>query len=151
MRIGLFDYQDLNVVVLIQGDKDTDCNLCTGNSKFIHGSVFSTLKPAFELSNSDFSYYQQTAYNKSSIVSLRNHLQDYISKYNMIKDSESLELVVLKQIDGLDFMNEIRTFYPKWRIEWEKIRDQLIRVIKDIIEIVDDCIDEEKVFWVKGY
>ncbi len=151
MKIGLFDYQDLNVVVLIQGDKNTDCNLCSGNSKFIHGSVFSTLQPAFELSNPDFNYYHQNSYTSYSIVRLRNHLQDYISKYQGVNNAVSLELFVLKQVEGLDFMNEIKTFNPKWRIEWEKIRDQLIRVIADIIEIVDDCIDEEKVFWVKGY
>ncbi len=151
MKIGLFDYQDLNVVVLIQGDKNTDCNLCTENSKFIHGTVFSTIQPAFELSNPDFSYYHQNSYTSSSIVSLRNHLQAYISKYQGVNNAVSLELFVLKQVEGLDFMNEIKTFYPKWRIEWEKIRDQLIRVIVDIIEIVDDCIDEDKIFWVKGY
>ena len=151
MRIRLFDYKDLNIVEFVPGTAGEECNLCSENSKYIHGAVFTLIQAAFSLSNSEFSYFDKTKFENSHLTSLRNHLQDYLSRVEGIKDAEDLEIFVLKQVEGIDFMNELKTFYPDWRIRWERFKNELKIVLKEIMDIVDDCIDEDKVFWVKGY
>ncbi len=151
MRIQLFDYKDLNIVEFTIGEMNADCRLCTEKSKYVHGAVFSVFQPAFELSNKDFNYFEQTGFSNSILVSLRNHLQDYLSRVSSIENQDDLEIMILKQLEGIDFMNELKTFYPDWRIKWETIKNELVEVLKNILERVDFCIDEDKVFWVKGY
>ena len=152
MKIRLFDYKDLNIVEFVRGnDKMEGCILCSKDSKYLHGSVFSIIQNAFNLSNPDYSYYEISEYANQNLISLRNHLQDHLSR---LKNTESLyefESYILKQVEGIDFLNELKTFYPKWKITWETFRDKLVEVYEDILEMIDYCIDEERSFFVKGY
>lgn len=151
MRIALFDSKDINIVEFSVGKPSNDCPLCSENSKFIHGSIFSLIQQAFSLSNSDFSYFEKTEYHSSKLPALRNHLQILISGLMQISSVSELEVFIMKQPEGIVFMNELKTWYPKWKIEWEKIKEKIKRVIEDLIEMVDICIDEDLNFIVKGY
>ena len=66
-------------------------------------------------------------------------------------NEEDLQAFILHQISGLEFMNELKTMCNNWRSEWESIREKLVAVNKDLIEIVDICIDEDKELYIKGY
>ena len=88
MKIELFDYKDLNIVEFnTENSTKTELKF-SGNSKYLHGSVFSIVQPAFSLSHPDFSYYNQTSYEGSKLISLRNHLQDH---YSRLKNTGSFE------------------------------------------------------------
>lgn len=151
MRIKLFDFNDLNIVEFAVGEVGKQCELCTDSSKYLHGAVFTVFQSAFILSNQEFNYFSKTDFQDSRLITLRNHLQDYLSRIISIKDAEDLEMFVMKQVEGIDFLNEMKTFYPDWRIRWERFKNELKTVLREIIDLVDECIDEEKVFWVKGY
>lgn len=151
MKIQLFDYKDLNIVEFTIGNKGESCRLCSENSKYIHGSVFSVIQTAFELSNGDYSYYDTSLYKDQTLISLRNHIQDHFSRLMNTSSLNEFEAYILKQVEGIDFMNELKTFYPNWKINWENFRDQMLEVYEQILDIIDHCIDEDKSFWVKGY
>lgn len=151
MRIGLIDYNDLNIVEFSKTQQDSECVLCTANSKYLHGAVFTLFQSAFILSKPEFSYFEKNQYKDPELVTLRNHLQDFLSRVQLINNAEDLEIYILKQVEGIDFMNDLKTFYPDWRIRWERFKSELKKVLKEIIEIVDECIDDDLAFWVKGY
>lgn len=151
MKIQLFNYKDLNIVEFTTGNDGEECRLCSRNSKYIHGSVFSIIQTAFELSNDDYSYYDTSLYKDQTLISLRNHLQDHFSRLMSTSSLTEFEAYILKQVEGIDFMNELKTFYPNWKITWENFRDQMLEVYEQILDIIDNCIDEDKEFWVKGY
>lgn len=151
MRIRLIDYKDLNYVEFVTGQKSADCKLSSPNSKYLHGSVFSILQASFELSSKDYSYYEITGFDDQSLISLRNHLQDHYSRLGNTVTLPDFEVYLLKQVEGIDFLNELKTFYPNWKISWENIRDQLLDVYSDILDLIDNCIDEDEIFWIKGY
>ena len=151
MKIQLFDYKDLNIVEFVSGDGSGDCLLSSENSKYLHGSVFSIIQNAFDLSNKDYSYYELTEFRDQNLITLRNHLQDHYSRLKSTASLEIFEAYILKQVEGIDFLNELKNFYPNWKITWENIRDQLLDVYEEILELIDNCIDEDHSFWLKGY
>ena len=152
MKIQLFDYNDLNIVEFVKGNEEMKgCILCNKYSKYLHGSAFSIIQGAFNLSSKDYSYYDISEFKDQNLITLRNHLQDHLSRLNNTESLIEFEAYILKQVEGIDFMNELKTFYPKWKISWESFRDQLLEVYRDILEMIDYCIDEEKSFYVKGY
>ena len=151
MRIQLLDYDDLNFVELYASDNSEEFKICNSRSKFLNGSVFSIFQHCFELSHVDYSYYDVTRYDNSHIVSLRNHLMDEIAKIKKIDSAEGISHFALKQVSGLDFLNELKSENINWKISWENIRNQLADVGESLIEIVDQCIDEDKELIIKGY
>jgi hypothetical protein len=126
VKIELFDYKDLNLVEIISGDGSGECKLFSEKSKYLHGSVFSIIQGAFDLSNKDYSYYDLTEFKDQNLISLRNHLQDHFSRLNSTGELEKFEAYLLKQVEGIDFLNELKTFYPNWKINWENIKHQLL-------------------------
>lgn len=151
MRIQFFEFKDLNIVEISVLEAEEEFVPFTEKSKFLPGSVFSLMQNAFEISNPDYNYYDEVPYRENNIVGLRNRLQEHLVKIGSIDQAESLELFAMKQLEGIDFLNELKTFYPKWKISWENIRDQLREVYKEMIDLVDLCIDEDKILWIKGY
>ncbi len=151
MKIKLYTSEDLNFVEFSFSRDHQKFGPLGKNSRYLHAAVFCLFQNAFELSHFDYDYYQPTAYNDSSLIKLRNNLVEHVSIIRQIESPEELETYALKQVAGIDFLNEIKTFIPKWRIGWENIRDQVKEVVDELIELVDYCIDEDKTFWVKGY
>jgi hypothetical protein len=151
MKIKLYNSDEMNFVEFSFSSGHQGFEPTTSRSKYVHSAVFCLFQYAFELSKPDFRYYRATAYGSPDIVKLRNHLVDQLSRIMRIVSAEALETYVLKQVEGIDFLNELKTENPNWRISWENIRDQLKQVLDELLEMVDFCIDEDKIFWVKGY
>lgn len=152
MNIKIYDYKDLNMAVFTKAEQPMEeKDILNEKSKFLHGSVFNIIQPSFRLSNSEYSYFEMNAWANSALVSLRNHLQDSNSRLKSLNDSGSFENYILKQLAGIDFLNELKKCSPEWRITWEKTRDEILTVYTDIIDMVDDCIDDDLIFYLKGY
>ena len=151
MKIKLFTSEDLNFVEFSLSSGRRQFKPHTDRSRYLNSAVFSLFQHAFELGRPDFHYYQPTPYRGPEIVRLRNHLVDQISMIGRVLSAEDLEAFALKQLEGIDFLNEMKTDYPNWKIGWENARDQLRGVLDELLEMVDYCIDEDKIFWVKGY
>jgi hypothetical protein len=152
MKIKIYDHTDLNLVIFATAIHPIEIkDLFDKKSKFLHGSVFSIIQSSFQLSHIDFSYFELNRWAGSTLVSLRNHLQDNSSRLKNTNIEASFEAWVLKQAAGIDFLNELKKCSNDWRISWEKTKDEILSVYTDLIEIVDDCIDDDLIFYLKGY
>jgi hypothetical protein len=151
MRIELVDYKDLNIVEFNTENSGSENLQFSENSSFLHGSVFSLIQTAFGLSHPEFSYYDKTVYKAQNLISLRNHLQDHYSRLKNTDNFEDFNKYLKNQLEGIVFLNDLKTFYPNWKISWENIRKELLQVYDDLLETIDNCIDEDKTLTVKGY
>jgi hypothetical protein len=151
MKIHLYNQEDLNYVEFTILSLKRPYRRHTENARFLHAHVFSVVQYVYETSHKDYCYYNAVCYKDESLKVLQESLQAHILKLNDVSNSIQLETLILKQIEGIDFMNEMKTYYPNWRISWENYRDKLIQVCSELLEMVDICLEEEKVLWVKGY
>ncbi len=151
MRLELFEYKDLNIVEFTTGNTADEEEKFSENSKFLHGSVFSLIQTDFSLSHPDFSYYDLTFYDNHNLTSLRNHLQDHYSRLKNTSSFEEFNNYLKMQVEGIVFLNDLKTFYPNWKISWENIRKELLKIYEDLLEMIDNCIDEDLVLRVRGF
>lgn len=151
MRLELFDYKDLNIVEFTTGNSAAKNEKFSENSKFLHGSVFSLIQTDFSLSHPDFSYYDITLYDNNKLTSLRNHLQDHYSRLKNTSSFDEFNNYLKMQVEGIVFLNDLKTFYPNWKISWETIRKELLSIYEDLLEMIDNCIDEDLVLSVRGF
>ncbi|HYW96662.1 MAG TPA: hypothetical protein VE870_13795 [Bacteroidales bacterium] len=151
MKIKLYSSEDLNFVEFSFSSDHDGFDALGKRSRYVHSAVFSLFQDAFEHTDPDFEYYKTSSFSGQDSIKLRNHLVDQLTRIRRIESPEGLEAYALKQVAGIDFLNEIKSSNPNWRISWENLRDQIKHVVDELIEFVDFCIDEEHIFWVKGY
>lgn len=151
MRLELFDYKDLNIVEFNTENLARADKKFSESSKYLHGSVFSLIQTTFSLSHPDFSYYDLNLYDNHKLISLRNHLQDHYSRLKNTSSFNEFNKYLKIQVEGIVFLNDLKTFYPGWKISWENIRKELLTVFEDLLEMIDNCIDEDTVLRVRGF
>lgn len=151
MKIGLIPYEDLNFVELRPGGARENMDIPAKGSKYLNGTVFNLFLHAFELSLPEFEYFIPSSFDGSSLVSLRNHMQDFTSRISSLQSADELGSLLKKHIGNIDLLNELKSKYPDWRITWEKTREDLAGLGRELLALIDDCIDEDRKLWVKGY
>ncbi len=151
MRLNVFNLEDLNLVQIQIVNNNEVFEKLSDSAKYLDGSVFSIFRNCFELSKPDFDYFSENLFNTDQIVTLRNHLVTHLTRILNIRSDEDLKAFSLRQISGIEFMNDIKTRYENWHILWETIRDKLAAINEDLIEIADNCIDEDMELCLKGY
>jgi len=151
MRIELFGSEYLNIVELnTTGDNE---NYIKGDSEsnYVESEVFNIFTDCFENANKLYEFFGATKYNVRKIVPLRNEL---LSKLEKLEKIDSLEKF-LEHIDqiflGQEFVDELTVEDPEWQNKWKYYLDKLIVLNKGLIEIVERCIEEQRVLWVIGY
>ncbi|MFW5819704.1 MAG: hypothetical protein ACOCWA_00330 [Bacteroidota bacterium] len=151
MRLRLFDYKDLNIVEFSSEMSPVSNKKFSETSKYLHGSVFSLIQTAFSLSHPDFSYYDLTQYDNNKLTSLRNHLQDHYSRLKNTASYDEFDAYLKMQVEGIVFLNDLKTFYPGWKVTWENIRKELLSIYEDLLDMIDNCIDDDLVLKVRGF
>jgi hypothetical protein len=151
MILQLIQYQDLNFIEFRKGQEAEDMRVPGQDSKYLNGTAFNLFLHVFELSYSPFNYYEPACFSGQSLVALRNHLQDYSARFASIATSDELGELLRNNIRNIDFLNELKTSYPNWHVNWESIRQKMSQLGSELVEFIDECIDDEKSLWVKGY
>jgi hypothetical protein len=151
MKFKLFSLDELDFVQLICLPQGESFQLFFEKSKFLEGTVFSLFQHSFELSSPDYNFYSPFSFNISQCVTLRNHLVTNQARIAAISNADDLEKLALKQLSGIEFINALKDQNPDWKISWEKTRAKLLHVGEDLIEMIDYCIDEDAVLWIKGF
>ncbi len=126
-------------------------NKCDPESKFLDGEVFSIFAPCFEKSKESFDYFGPTKYNVRNIVPLQNELKKTLAEIEGLKSVEEFETFLKRFFMGNNFILEIKKVDPEWKKNWESYREELAGTNRDIIRLIDKCIEEERVLWVVGY
>ena len=151
MKIRLLSLDELDFVQITCLPQGESFQVFSEKSKFLEGTVFSLFQNSFELSSSDYNFYSPFSFNISQVVTLRNHLVTNQARIASVKKADEIEKLALKQLSGIEFMNALKDQNPDWKISWEKTRAKLLRVGEDLIEMIDYCIDENAVLWIKGF
>ena len=151
MRIELYNINYLNVVELnISGNKQY---FIPGDaeSKFLDTEVFNLFAHCFERSHPLFDYNEPTRYTSRQIVTLMNSLKRELDQLQKIENAGSLIEWIGQRFLGSGFIELLHQENPEWIKSWQAIRDQLTGVVSSLIGLIDRCIAEEKILWVKGY
>jgi hypothetical protein len=151
MNIKLYAFGELDIVQFSCLPRDEPFLPFSEKSKYLDVDVFSLFRHSFELSALEYNYYSTTGFDNALIVTLRNHLMTNQARITAVINADELEILALKQVSGMEFINALKSQDPEWRISWEKIKSELLQVGEDLIEIVDRCIDEDLVLWVTGF
>jgi hypothetical protein len=150
MDIRLYSFDELDIVQISCLPRDESFHLFAEKSKYLRGAVFTIFQHSFELSSAAYDFYAVTPFNSGQIVSLRNHLMANQSRIAAIAGASDMEKLALKQLYGIDFINFLKDQELDWRVSWEKIQADLLKLGEELIEMVDKCIDEDLVLWIKG-
>ena len=151
MKLRIFDQKELGIVQFQMLHGSEPFNNFSENDSYMESSVFSTFITCFELSKTDFEYDKLNVLDGDHIVSLRNHLLTHLTRLKAIENAEEFELFSLRNVVGIEFINALKSNYSDWSLSWEEIRDKLVIINNDLIDMIDVCIDDDKILRIKGY
>ncbi len=151
MRLEIYDSNKLNFVELnTSGDNENYIPL-DESSKFIDSEVFNLFTDCFESSNKLYEYFGPTKYNSRKIVPLRNALFENLESFTKIETKLDFIEYIGNKFLGKDFILSIERIDRSWENNWETYLIKLKELNKGLINIVEDCIENEKILWVIGY
>jgi hypothetical protein len=152
MKLGMMtknecvDFFEFNIT----GDTE-NYNKCDEESLFLNSNVFNIFAGSFERSNHLFEFVGQTMYNSRKIIPLRNSLDENLEKILLIENIEEFKKYVTGIFLGRDLLVDLEKADPLWEQCWKFYLRRLTLINRDLIKLVDKCIEEERILWVIGY
>ncbi len=151
MRLEIYDANKLNFVELnTTGDNDNYIR-CDEASRYVDMEVFNIYAHCFEEANKLYEYYEPTKFNSRKIVPLRNALLENLENLNKIDSKELFVEFIGNIFLGKEFILSLEKIDKTWDENWETYIVKLRVINREIIEIIEDCIENEKILWVVGY
>jgi hypothetical protein len=151
MKLGFFGIDQLNFVEFnITGD-DSNCQKLSEESSYVGSEVFNLFSHCFEKSNELYEYFEPTKYNTRKIIVLRNELVKNLFNLSKIENQEQFLEFINNIFLGKIFLAEAEKSDPKWLDNWQEYLEKLRQLNKEMINLVDRCVDEERIFWIIGY
>lgn len=124
---------------------------CHDESLYIDSNVFNIFAGCFEQSNYLFEFIGQTMYNTRNIIPLRNALDKNLERLTIIESVNEFEQYISGIFLGKDLLLDLHNADPLWEHCWKFYLRRLIVVNRDLIALVNRCIEEERILWVIGY
>ncbi len=151
MRFEFFKSDELNFVEFnITGDNN-NCQKLNEESYFLENEIFNLFVTCFENSNELYEYFEPTKYNARKIVVLRNELIKYLNDLESIENLQQFTSFIDHLFLGKAFVKSLEKTDAQWHNNWKTYHDGLIKVNREMIAIVDRCIDEARILWIIGY
>jgi hypothetical protein len=151
MKLALYHYKDLNFVELnITGTEET-YNKCDPESRYMDAVVFNLFTQCFEKANQLYDYYVPTRYNTRFIIPLRNNLLTQLARLEQIKKLSDFQNFITGKVLGKEFLLALVSSDKNWTDHWTQYHKQLVSVSREILELVDFCIDEDRILWMIGF
>lgn len=152
MKLGLItkneciDFVEFNIT----GTSET-YNKCDDESLFLNANVFNIYAGCFERSNHLFDALGSALFNARKIIPLRNELDANLGKLVLIENIDEFKKYVTSIFLGKDLIRELTKVDPLWEQCWKFYLRRLVVINRDIIALVDRCINEERNLWFIGY
>lgn len=151
VKISFYNYRELNFVELNITGTEQEYKKCDSESKYIDTVVFNLFSECFEKSNNLYEYFEATKYNPRNIIPLRNQLQIHLAGIQEINNLERyLELIENKDF-GKAFLLELVREDKTWMDRWTTYHSKLLKINREMLDLVDFIIDEDRILWVIGY
>ena len=71
--------------------------------------------------------------------------------FEEITDLPTFTDLINSRFMGKEFLTELEESDPQWQNSWKSYKEKIIRIHKDLIELVEKCAFEERILWVIGY
>jgi len=151
MRLEFFGIDQLNFVEFnITGD-DINCYRLNDESRYLSSEIFNLFVHCFEKSNDLYEYFEPTKYNIRKIIVLRNEMVANLEKLNEIKSSDNFISFVDEIFLGKTFLVELEKTDAAFVEHWELYISQIKEINREMIRIIDRCVEEGRILWVIGY
>ena len=151
MRLEIYGVNNLNFVEFnITGDTDT-FQQCDKDSQYMDTELFNLFSECFEKSNNLYDYFGPTKYNSRNIVILLNELKNNFATIKTIDSYEGFVDFTGSKFLGANFVIELEKHDKNWRSNWELYQTKLTNINQQLIELVNQCIMEERTLWLIGY
>ncbi|HOK99377.1 MAG TPA: hypothetical protein PLD12_09580 [Bacteroidales bacterium] len=151
MRLNFYKLNELNFVEFnITGDNQ-NCQRLSEDSYYLDGEIFNIFVTCFENSNELYEYFEPTKYNARKIVVLRNELLHFLQSFEQIHDKNDFLIFLHQTFLGGAFIKALEQYEPNWHEKWNYYHQALLIINRQMIEIVDRCIDESRILWIIGY
>ncbi len=151
MRFHLYDNKQLNFVELNSTGTNNQYVKCDPESKFVDSVVFNLFSECFEKANSLYEYYGHTKFNTRYIVPLRNQLLTNLTYLERVNALAEFQSYINGKILGKEFLLALVRLDKNWSSRWMIYHEKLVKLNKEILDLVDFCIDEDRILWVVGY
>jgi hypothetical protein len=151
MRFHLYDNKQLNFVELNVTGTNSQFVRCDPESKFLDNVVFNLFAECFEKANPLYEYYGPTKFNSRYIVPLRNRLLTNLTELDRVRSLAGFQEYIDQKVMGKEFLRELVALDKNWSGRWKVYHENLIRLNKELLDLVDFCIDEDRILWVVGY
>lgn len=140
------DFVEFNIT----GDSET-YNKCDEESVFLNANVFNIFAGCFERSNHLFDVVGPTMFNARKIIPLRNELDANLEKLLVIETIDEFKKYVTGIFLGRDLILDLAKADPLWEQCWKFYLRRLTVINRDLISLVDKCVDEGRILWFIGY
>jgi hypothetical protein len=151
MRFHLYDNKQLNFVELNSTGTNTQYVKCDPESKYLDSVVFNLFSERFEKANSLYEYYGPTKYNARYIVPLRNQLLTNLTYLEKVTSLAEFQSYISEKVLGKEFLLALVRMDKNWSGRWMVYHEKLVVLNKELLDLVDFCIDEDRILWVVGY
>ena len=78
-------------------------------------------------------------------------MQMHLSKLEQIKTLEGFQEYISSKLLGREFLLALVKSDKNWTEHWAQYHKRLVIVSKEILNLVDFVIDEDRILWVIGY
>ncbi len=151
MRLEIYGVNNLNFVEFnITGDTDS-FQQCDKDSKYMDSEVYNLFSECFEKSSNLYDYFGPTKYNSRNIVILLNELNKHFSKIQRIDSYENFIDFTGDKFLGSNFVIELEKTDKNWRLNWGLYQTKLSGINQQLIELVNQCITDDRTLWLIGY
>jgi len=151
MRVELFKLDLHNLVEFCISASDENYKICSSESFFMEEQVFYLFQSCFEESSKLFDYYEPTRFGLRNIVPLQNQLKNLRNELESVNSRDSLKQFITDRSMGVQFLELMEKEDPEWIRQWDKHHTNLLEICQKLISLTEQCFNEDKVLWVKGY
>lgn len=151
MKFEIYDQKSLNFVELNTTGTNFQYVKCDPESKYIDTPLFNLFADSFEKANRLYECYGETKFNTRYIIPLRNRLLINLTILEKIQTLEDFQKHINSKVQGKEFLHALVSHDKGWSDRWKIYLDRIIQINREILDIVDFCIDEDRILWVIGY
>jgi hypothetical protein len=151
VKLSLYTHQDLNFVELNTTGTEENFNKCDPESRYLEGVVFNLFADCFGKANKLYDYCFPTKYNAQFIVPLRNLLLTHQAKLEQIRTLADFQDFITGKVLGKEFLLGLVRSDKNWADHWTQYHKQIVSLNREILTLVDFCIDEDRILWVIGF
>ena len=151
MKLSLYNHRELNFVELNITGTEESYNKCDPESRYLDCPVFNLFTQCFEKANQLYEYYHATKYNTRYIIPLRNNLITHLTELKALKTLAGFQDFISGKVLGKEFLLALVKSDKTWTDHWKQYHKKLVILTREILELVDFCIDEDRILWVIGY